>query len=275
MEARFIILHPDDPGEILLATSLIRCLKTQVEEALVYSVVKESHQWILNSNPFLDEIFVFRENPKELLDQIKDFLPDYLIDLDGGRGVRRFKNRLKVLDFTISRKNPGDQWLKQAFKACTLFDVHDDDKGQQLATTMDYKELLPSNFLEGYLVISLDSPLNSRPVSDDHITRMVVMTEKPIVITGNRNDRDLANRIGQSAGCAVFPTCGDLTRQEIASVLSHAKGAIVFDPFWKLVTTAFGVEKVVISENMDLAHLKEIALWARLLFQPNHDRITI
>lgn len=131
MEARFIILHPDDPGEILLATALIRCLKTQVEEALVYSVVKECHHWLLDSNPYLDDIFVYQENPMELLDQLKDFLPDYLIDLNGGREVRRFKNRLKVLDFSINRKNIGDQWSKRAFETCTLFDVQDDGKGPQ------------------------------------------------------------------------------------------------------------------------------------------------
>jgi len=275
LEARFIILHPDDPGEILLATALIRCLKTQVEKALVYSVVKEPHRWLLDSNPYLDEIFVYQENPKELLDQLKDFLPDYLIDLNGGREVRRFKNRLKVLDFSINRKNIGDQWSKRAFETCTLFDVQDDGKGQQFEKTSLYKELLPGDFLEGYLVLSLDSSTHARPISDDQIIQMVVMTEKPIVVTGNLNDRDLADRIGQSTGCAVFPTCGDLTLPEIASVLSHAKGAIVFESIWNQITTAAGISSVVIRENMDITNLTDITLWARSLLHPGHDRITI
>lgn len=275
MEARFIILHPDDPGEILLATALIRCLKTQVDEAQVYSIIKENHRWLLESNPYLDEIFAYRENPRELLEQLKDFLPDYLIDLDGGREVRRFKNRLKVLDFSLNRKNLGNQWSKRAFETCTLFDVRDDGKGQQLETTLLYQELLPGDFLEGYLVLSLDSSRKPRPVSDDQIIQFVAMTEKPIVITGNINDRDLADRIGQSTGCAVFPTCGDLTMPEIASVLSHAKGVIVFDSIWSQVTTALGINKMVIRENMDATNLTDIALWARTLFQPGHERITI
>lgn len=275
MEARFIILHPDDPGEILLATALIRCLKTQVDEAQVYSIIKENHRWLLESNPYLDEIFAYHENPRELLEQLKDFLPDYLIDLDGGREVRRFKNRLKVLDFSLNRKNLGNQWSKRAFETCTLFDVRDDGKGQQLETTLLYQELLPGDFLEGYLVLSLDSSRKPRPVSDDQIIQFVAMTEKPIVITGNINDRDLADRIGQSTGCAVFPTCGDLTMPEIASVLSHAKGVIVFDSIWSQVTTALGINKMVIQENMDATNLTDIALWARTLFQPGHERITI
>jgi ADP-heptose:LPS heptosyltransferase len=268
LEARFIILHPDNPSEILLATALIRCLKTQVEEALVYSVVKETHRWLLEANPYLDEIFVYRENPKELLDQLKDFLPDYLIDLDGGREIRRFKNRLKVLDFTIKRKNLGDQWSERAFETCTLFDVQDDGKGMQLEKSSLFMDLLPGDFLNGYLVLSLDSPIAPRPVSDDLLIQMVVMIEKPIVITGNRNDRNLADRIGQSSGCAVFPTCGDLDMPGITSVISHAEGAIVFNSIWSQVATAVGIDNIIIRESRDNTNLKDIALWARSLFKP-------
>jgi hypothetical protein len=275
LEARFILLHPDNPGEILSATALIRCLKTQVEDSLVYSVVKESHQWILENNSYLDEIFTYRDKPGELLDPLRDFLPDYLIDLDGGREVRRFKNRLKVLDFTINRKNLGEQWRERAFETCTLFDVQDDGKGPQLDKTPLYKKILPGDFLDGYLVLSLDSSLTARPISDDQIIEMVVMTEKPIVVTGNRSDRNLADRIGQYTGCAVFPTCGDLTKAEILSVLGHSNGSIVFDAIWSRVTGTFGIGSLLIGETADNKRLKDIALWARSLFQPNHDRTAI
>lgn len=275
MEARFIILHPDDPGEILSATALIRCLKTQVEEALVYSVVKDSHAWILEGNPCLDEIFAFQKNPKELLEQLRDFLPDYLIDLDGSREVRRFKNRLKVLDFTLNRRKIGDQWLPGAFETLRLFDVQDDGQGQFLERTLRYRDLLPGNFLDGYFVLSLDSPKHGRQVSDDRIIQMAVITEKPVVVTGSRTNRDLADRIAQSSGCAVFPTCGDLTNREIASVIGHAVGAVAFDPFWSRIAAAMGVKAVEIQENLGDENLKDMALWARSLFQSNHDRITI
>jgi len=275
LEARFIILHPDNPEEILYATALIRCLKTQVEEAQVFSVVKETHRWLLEFNPYLDEIFPYQENPRELLDQLKDFLPDYLIDLDGGREVRRFKNRLKVLDFTINRKNIGDQWTQRAFETCTLFDVQDDGKRQQMETSLQYKELLPGDFLQGYLVLALDSSGKGSCITDEQIIQLVVMIEKPLVITGNRNNRGLADRIGQATGCAVFPTCGDLTHQDIASVLCHARGALVLDPSWSQVSTAVGIRSLVIPENPDKNKLTDIALWARSLFQPGHERTAI
>ncbi|MFA6126469.1 MAG: hypothetical protein WC699_04110 [Bacteroidales bacterium] len=275
MEARFVILHPDDTGEILQSTTLIRCLKSQVDGALVYSVVKESNRWLLEDNPFLEEIFCYREDPKELLDQLKDFLPDYLIDLDGSRRVRRFKNRLKVLDFTIDRRNISDRWTERAFSACRLFDVEDDGKGMQLETSSVYKDLLPGNFLDGYLVLSLDTSILQRQMTDEQIIEIAVMIEKPMVVTGSAKDRNLADRIGQSTGCAVFPTCGDLTMPEIASVVGHSSCAIVFDPFWSLVARAVGIKNLEVNRITDPAGLKEIVLWARSNYKADHDRITV
>jgi ADP-heptose:LPS heptosyltransferase len=275
LEARFILLHPDDPGEILSATALIRCLRTQVDGALVYSVVKDEHRWILEHDPHLDEIFPYRKAPEELADQLVDFLPDYLIDLNGSREVRRFKNRLKILDFTISRKLSAGSWDERAFATCRLFDVQDDGTGARIVTNDRYKELLPGGFLEGYLVLSLDSDHMHRQMTDEQIIEMVVMTEKPIVVTGGLPDRRLADRIGQSTGCAVFPTCGDLDRPEIASVIAHANGIIAFDPLWSRAAEAAGVKGLTIISKQDSANLRDLALWARSLFNPDHERNTI
>jgi len=275
VEARFIILHPDDSGEILAATALIRCLKTQVDGALVYSVVKKEHLWLLDTNPFLEEVFVFQENPKELIDPLRDFLPDYLIDLDGERKVRRFKNRLKVMDFTINRRNIGDRWLDRAFETCKLFDVHDDGFGQHFELSNSYQEILPGDFLDGYLVLSLDSPKNGRALTDEQIIELVVMIEKPIVIIGTAGDRKLADRIGQSTGCAVFPTCGDFSMSETASVLGHGLGLISFGSVWDQLATALGMRTTVIGEITDSGKLTDTALWARSLFPNNHDRFAV
>jgi hypothetical protein len=237
-----------------------------VEDSLVYSVVKESHFWLLESNPFLDDIFVFQVNPTELLTPLKCFLPDYLIDLDGGRKVRRFKNRLKVLDFTIKTKKRSDQWLERAFETCRLFDVHDDGKGADFIASLPDPQLLPSEFHNAYLVLALDSAAKTYSVSEEMIINLVAMIEKPVVVTGGVTDRSLADRISQSTGCAVFPTCGDLTMSQIGALLSKAKGAIVFDSIWSRIVTCLRIEKLVIADNVELSNLRDIAMRARSFF---------
>jgi hypothetical protein len=244
LESRFVILHSEDPGEILLSTALVRCLKNQVEGSFAYSLVREEHRWLLENNTRLDGVFTYRENPKELLDDLRDFLPDYLIDLDGGPGVRRFKNRLKVLDFALRRKKVKGDWMAAAFDTCRLFDVNDDGAGPEFHFPPSDPGLLPSDFLKGYLVLSLENPPGSVGWSEEDIVNLAVMIEKPIVVTGRDTDRDLADRISQMAGCAVFPTCGDISRTQVASLIGESRGLVTFDPFWRFMGEAAGVPTI-------------------------------
>ena len=276
MEARFVFIHPDDPGEILLATSLIRCVKRQVEGAQVYSLVREDHSWLLESNPFLDEIFPFREQPGELSELIRDFLPDYLIDLDGSRRVKRFKSEVKVLDFTLKRRWTTRPWRENAFATCRLFDVTDDGVGPDLIVPPLDPRILPSEFLDGYIALSLESAGKpGLPVTESQVVELAVMIEKPIVVTGSQTERGLANRIGQLAGCAVFPVCGDLSPSQTASVVAGAEGVVLFDSFWDQVAAALGKKKIFIGSKGTPPNLVETALWARSLIKTSHDRDTL
>lgn len=258
-----------------MATALIRCLKTQVEEAWVYAVIKGGHRWLLNGNDYIEHFFFFGENPLELLGELTDFLPDYLIDLDGRREVRRFKNRLKVMDFTIKARPSEESWTQRAFHTCTLFDVQDDGKGPEFHPDPLDPELLPSEFLNGYLLMALDSSAGQRGLSEKEIIELAVMIEKPIVVTGTGADRDLANRISQSSGCAVFPTCGDLDMPQNGSVLGSALGAIVFDPLWEQLAGAIGKDKACFIEGREKPDLKDVARWARSLFPAGHGRTSV
>jgi hypothetical protein len=271
LEACFIVLLPDDPAEILSSAILVRCLKAQVEGAVVYAVVRDDLRWLIDRHPSLDGLFTWREKPLELLEQLKDFLPDYVIDLDGTRQVRRLKNRLKVLDFHIRRKRAGNEWPADAFATCRLFDVTDDGKGYAMVPEHYNAGLLPSEFLKGYVVLSLNSPAKVRALDDEWLTSMAVMTEKPMVITGNPEDRNLANRISQASGCAVFPACGDFTQAQTASLMSRAQGVIAFDPLWIVAAGSLGVPVI----NPATGSPESVALWARSQFKPKNGRNTL
>lgn len=267
MEACFIIIFPDNPTEILSSAALVRCLKNQVEEASVYALVQERHHWLLSLNPHIVDILVYQEKPEEQLDKVRELMPDYIIDLDGTRKMRRLKSRLKILDFPVSLRERHGSFPVRAFETCRLFDVQDDGQGPEFMVSPLDPQLLPSEYLEGYFFLSLESSRKGgRPMSDDQIIDFAVMTERPIVVTGEVVDRHLANRIGQSTGCAVFPTCGDLSRMQIASLLDSAQGALVFDPLWDQLAYVLDTERRFISGDNRPYDMKEYALWARSLF---------
>ncbi len=256
--------------ELLASGNLIRCLGAQVEGAVVYAVVRDDNAWLTNRHPSLDGVFTYREKPEELLDTLRDFLPDYVIDLDGTRKMRRLKSRLKVLDFTIRRKRSGNDFPVDSFETCRLFDVEDDGEEYRFVPEPPDMGLLPSDFLQGFLVLALDNGSRPRPLGDDLLIELAVMTERPMVVTGNASDRALANRISQASGCAVFPACGDFTRSQTAALISLSKGVIAFDPLWTLVAGSLGIPVMYPGSG----NPENIALWARSLFASPRGRST-
>jgi ADP-heptose:LPS heptosyltransferase len=270
LEACFVVLLPDDPAEILSSAILIRCLKAQVEDAIVHAVIRDDLQWLIFWHPELDGLITWREKPLELLEPLRDFLPDYIIDLDGTKRTHRLKARLKVLDFHIRRKRSGNDWPADAFETCRLFDVEDDGNGYRFVPEPFEGSLLPEDYMQGYLVLSLDSPETVRPIPDDRLIEMAVMTEKPMVITGKAADRNLANRIAQASGCAAFPACGDFTPGQTAAIISRSVGVIALDHLWTTVAGSLGLPVM----NPAAGDPSSVAIWARTLFPSGHGRKT-
>lgn len=239
LEVGFTILHAPDPGEILRATPLIRSLKKQVEKSWVSCLVPAHLSFLLEDNPHIDQLISYHTKPKEALGQLRELMPDYLIDLVGGWKTRSFKNRLRVMDFTVKRKSPVP-FDQQLFQLVHLFDANDDGKGIDKGFEPFDREKLPENFKDGYLAICLD---NSGFPSEPITTRMVDlinMSGSYVCLTGSAELRPVSDEIGQQVGCHVFSTCGDFSQKEMMAMMHEAYGIVSFDPQWVKVAEAWG-----------------------------------
>jgi len=250
MEARFAILLPDNPGKILEATALIRCLKQQVEGSFLYALVSTSTGWMIRNNPWIDEIFTWQARPDEQINLIRDLWPDYLIDLDDSRGYRRFKRKTRVLAFTIGHR-PKERLIpyrERIFDTVRLFDVHDDGEGHGFQYPDFNPDWLPAGFLTGYAVLALEGWSACRTMPEDRLVDLVALIEKPLVATGNRAERPLAERLGQRVGCSVYPACGDFPEPETTALISAARAVITMDPGWAGLAAGMGKPLLWIGE---------------------------
>jgi len=263
-----MILLPDLPEVIISSTPLIRCLTRQVDNSSVYVALPEAHTWMIEGNPSVEKSLSYREKPDELIDEVRDLLPDYLIDLEGKRLFRRLKRKTKILDFCIGRvkRTEANTARERMFRTVHLFDVEDDMKGPEISFPVFNPEWLPEKFLGGFAVLSLDSTeLSSRP-DEDYLVDLVSLIEKPVVISGPRENRSLAERIGQRTGCTVFPICGDFAVKEQVSILSSSKGVIGSHEFWFAVSDALQKPHVNLAME-NLPDLQQTALQVRKWFE--------
>ncbi len=268
MEARFIVLLPDNPGMILLATPLIRGLKKQVEESYVYAMVQSDCTWLIQGNPYVDEILTWQNKPDEQIPNVRDLLPDYLINLDEQRSYRRLQRKTKVLEFTVpkSGKHQSGAYSERIFKTVNLFDVEDDKLGIDFQYPTFDPEWLPEKFLGGYVILSLETPVYVKKLTDDRLVELAALIEKPLVVTGPAAERELAEGIGKRTGCIVFPACGDFPDPETASLISASKAVIAYDSKWTGIARAMG-KPVETLGHPDSGSIAEMAIRIRKWFE--------
>lgn len=245
MDVRFVILHPSDPRKILWSTALLRAIKSEHPNAWIVSLIPDPHGWMLKENPHVDEIIPYTDQLMPLIHPIHDQMPDYLIDLVGGWKTWRFRNRLKVVDFTLKKRDQPD-FQNRMFDLVKLFDVDPDGKGEDLFLEPFDRSQLPESFEAGYLVACLDTPLfPERPVTSMWVN-LLNLIERPTVLFGDKSMRPMADTIAKQVGCTVFPTCGDFEKAKIAALIQSASGIITFEAFWPVLTALWDIPTQVI-----------------------------
>ena len=67
---KILVVRFSSIGDIVLTTPVVRCLKTQIDNAEVHYVTKVQYHSILQDNPYIDKLFF-----------LKDSLTDLALDL--------------------------------------------------------------------------------------------------------------------------------------------------------------------------------------------------
>jgi ADP-heptose:LPS heptosyltransferase len=263
-----MVLLPEQPEEILSSTPLIRCLRQQLKDSSVYALIHHDLAWILEGNPNLEGVLAYQTKPEEVIAEVRELMPDYLIDLEGKKLFRRLKRKTKVLDFCIGRvkRSEANTPRERMFRTVHVFDVVDDLKGADLGIPPFNPEWLPEKFLGGFTVLSLHVPPLAKHLDEDSLVALVSLIEKPIVITGTGEERGLAERIGQRTGCTIFPVCGDFGDKEYASIISGSKGVIASTEFWCRVSEALSKPFVKIGPEI-AGDLRPTAIGIRKWFE--------
>jgi ADP-heptose:LPS heptosyltransferase len=75
----FLIIRLSSLGDVVLTTPLIRRIRENFKDARIDFLVKIQFADILKHNPHIDNIFVYDNNKKEIIEKIKQEKIDYFI----------------------------------------------------------------------------------------------------------------------------------------------------------------------------------------------------
>lgn len=264
-KVKFLIIRFSSIGDIVLTTPIIRGIKKQVENAEIHYFTKAQYAGILESNPYVHKVHVlssFRESIKKLRDEKFD----YIIDLHKNLRTYRFKNKLKVMDFSFPKLN-WEKWLMVNFKInklpdkhivdryyqpVYLFDVSNDLSGLDFfIPEQDYEvvsNILKTQSIVDFIAFGIGGQHYTKKLPDDMILKLCEKIDYPIVLLGGQEDDKTAQFIKKNCP-NVINFCGKLNLSQSAEIIRNSKAVISHDTGLMHIAAAFKKDIISIWGN--------------------------
>lgn len=260
-EVKFLIIRFSSIGDIVLTSPVIRCLKEQVENSTLHYFTKPQFSGLLQENPYIDKIHTLKKSFVETVDELKNEGFDYVIDLHKNFRTYRYKNSLKVMDFSFPKLN-WEKWLyvnlkinklpdkhivDRYFHAVRVFDVNNDGKGLDFFISDNDNvniESIDSGLKKGFIVFGIGGNHFTKKMPAEKIVNLCKKIDFPIVLTGGEEDNKTGEYIEQNCN-NVYNACGKFSIMQSASIVKQSKLVISHDTGIMHIAAAF--KKIIIS----------------------------
>lgn len=261
---KVLVIRFSSIGDIVLTTPVVRCLKTQLDNAEIHYCSKAAYKNVLIENPYIDKIHLLENNFFELLRELKKERFDVIIDLHKNLRTLLIKNILRVKSYGYYKMNM-EKWLMVNFKIDRLPKIHIVDRYMEPAERLGVKK--DSLGLDYFINDKDDVPFNWLPethqkefvavaIGGQHFTkklpvhRLIELCDrinKPVVLLGGQEDfetaetiriffdesdksieyREALERLNKKT--TIFNGCGKFSLNQSASLLKKAKVVFTHD----------------------------------------------
>lgn len=259
---KVLIIRFSSIGDIVLTTPVIRCLKEQLPEAEIHYLTKKQFIPILQSNPYLAKIYLFKDNFQELIPKLKAERFDHIVDLH--RNLRSHYIRMKLgKPATTFPKLNFRKWLITTFHIDMLPDIHivdryfiaagklgitNDRKGldyflldpEQVDIAQCYPGLSPE-----FVAIAIGAKHKTKIFPAHKVAALCDRLTLPVILLGGKEDMARGEEIRDQTTATVVNACGVLPLNSSASVISKARCVISNDT--GLMHIAAALKKPIIS----------------------------
>lgn len=251
-----MVIRLSSIGDIVLTSPVVRCLKQQVEGAVVHFVTKTEYAPLLKANPYIDKLHLLEEKLDGLLDELEAENFDYIIDLHQNLRSNRIKRRLPLPAFTVKKLNlrkwllvnwkinrmPDQHIVDRYLDTLSVFDVVNDGRGLDYfipaGESFDLKKL-PAAFQDGYLAFILAGTYATKRLPPEKITKICRRITCPVVLLGGKQEAETGEEIAARCGPRLLNLAGKTTLSESASLVKEARLVLTNDTGLMHMAAAF------------------------------------
>jgi len=253
---RILIIRFSSIGDIVLTTPVIRCLKMQLPGAEIHYLTKRPFQPILESNPYLDKLWCYDQNFKELIPQLKSQGFDFIADLHKNLRSSFVIGQLRVAHASFPKLNL-QKWLLVRMKMDFLPKIHIVDRYFDAVAPLGVKNdrqgldyyipeggeveltALPDPQNTGFIAVVIGGKHNTKIYPAERVAEVCRSLQKPVILLGGKEDSDRGESITAACGSKVFNGCGKFTLNQSASLIRQATAVLSNDTGLMHIAAAF------------------------------------
>lgn len=263
---KFLVIRFSSIGDIVLTSTLLRCLKQQVDGAEIHFLTKKTFSSIVENNPYVSKVYAIENSIYEVLTQLKTEDYTYIIDLHYNLRSVMLKMRLNKLTFTFKKLNLK-KWMLVNFKYSSLpkthivdryletvklFSVKNDGRGLDFFIPKE-EEInlltLPKAFQNNYVAFVIGAKHFTKRLPTQKIISICNKIKAPIVLLGGKEDEKTAKEIIKNSSATLYNACGKYSLQQSASIIKQAIKIITHDTGLMHIASAFNKEIVSVWGN--------------------------
>jgi ADP-heptose:LPS heptosyltransferase len=263
---KILIIRFSSIGDIVLTTPVVRCLKEQVKNAEIHFLTKAENEPILRANPYIDQVWLYDHNFKELIPQLKSQEFHFIVDLHKNYRSSFVKQQLNVESASFPKLNL-QKWITVHLKVNVMPDIHIVDRyfkaAEPLGVTNDGQGLdyfipagdevaltsLPESHRAGFVAVVIGGKHNTKIFPPEKVVEICEKIARPVILLGGKEDRERGEQIAGRAGSLVFNSCGMFNLNQSASLIRQAGAVLTNDTGLMHISAAFGKRMVSVWGN--------------------------
>jgi ADP-heptose:LPS heptosyltransferase len=259
---KILVLRFSSIGDIVLTTPVVRCLRKKFPDAYIAYATKQAFGEVVASNPYINKVYTFTGEPREILQDLKNEKFDVIVDLHKNIRSTRLKKSLGIKAYSFPKLNfkkwllvnlhinrmPEIHIVDRYFKAVEKLGVKNDGQGLDYFIPTDTKhvdQLIPPTHRNGFVVLVLGAAHATKAIPQNKLELICKNIQYPVVLIGGKNEKELGNRVVGNVGAYVYNTAGALSLNESAQLIKHSK--LVVTPDTGMMHIAAALQKPIIS----------------------------
>ncbi|MCX6303885.1 MAG: glycosyltransferase family 9 protein [Bacteroidetes bacterium] len=253
---KILVIRFSSIGDIVLTSAVVRCLKEQLRDAEIHFLTKAQHEPILKGNPYIDKIWLYDHNFRELIPQLKSQGFNFIVDLHGNYRSAFVKSQLGTDSATFPKLNL-QKWLTVHFKMSVLPDIHIVDRYFRAAAALGIKNdgrgldyfippedevalaSLPESLRQGFIAIVTGGKHNTKIFPPEKVAEVCKKLSRPVILLGGKEDQERGEQVVALAGLMVYNGCGLYNISQSASLIRQARSVMTNDTGLMHIAAAF------------------------------------